>query len=54
LWLQLNTIQLVTCRHSTKSAQVPTWVLFSSEKISNFDTVAFLFLFDKYYPIITN
>jgi len=27
-------------------------VLFSSEKISDFGTVAFLFLFDKYYPIM--
>ena len=26
--------------------------LFSSEKISDFGTVVFLFLFDKYYPII--
>jgi len=28
-----------------------TKALFSSEKISDFGTVAFLFLFDKYYPI---
>jgi hypothetical protein len=26
--------------------------LFSCEKISDFDTVVFSFLFDKYYPII--
>ena len=29
-----------------------TKALFSSEKISDFGTVAFLFLFDKYYPIM--
>ena len=33
-------------------AEFPTWALFSSEKNSDFDTVAFSFLFDKYYPII--
>ena len=29
------------------------WALFSSEKISDFATVALSFLFDKYYPIMS-
>ena len=29
-----------------------SWALFSSEKISDFDTVAFSSLFDKYYSIM--
>jgi len=28
------------------------WALFSSEKILDFGTVVFSFLFDKYYPIM--
>jgi len=32
--------------------ETETMALFSSEKISDFDTVTFSFLFDKHYPIM--
>jgi len=32
--------------------QKQNMALFSSEKISDVDTVAFLFVYDKYYPIM--
>ena len=35
-----------------RSAYFFSKALFSSEKISDFGTVAFLFLFNKHYPII--
>jgi hypothetical protein len=31
---------------------IHTWALFSSEKISDFGTVALSFVCDKYYPIM--
>ena len=35
-----------------KSLRNKSQALFSSEKISDFGTVAFSFVYDKYYPII--
>jgi hypothetical protein len=44
--------QLLVFGGLVAGALICTWALFSSEKISDFGTVALSFVCDKYYPII--
>ena len=43
---------MATCMHACLPRENETKALFSSEKISDFATVALSFLFDKYYLIM--
>ena len=50
--VEINNRPPYQTRLEQRAARQSTLVLFSSEKISDFGTIAFSFLFDKYYPII--
>ena len=41
------------CNSESQPSDLTSWALFSSEKISDFGTVAFSFVCDKYY-LVTN